>query len=628
MNAQEIRRKYLEYFINLNHKQLERERLVPKEDPTTLFTGSGMQPLIPYLLGQEHPLGNRLVDSQTCLRSQDIDEVGDGRHTTFFEMLGNWSLGDYFKKEQINFVFNFLVNEIKLPIDRLYVSCFYGYQAYNIPKDTFSADIWQGLFSAQGLKVVPKDMVNEDQAAKLGMDSTNRILFYQAKNWWCRNGQIDQMPVNEPGGPDTEVFYEFPFIEHDPKFGEHCHVNCDCGRFIEIGNSVFMEYIKTKTGFKKLPKQNVDFGGGLERLAQASIDSPDIDKISLILPIIEELEQLSHKDYASYKLAMAIIADHFRAACFLVLDNVIPSNKSQGYVLRRLIRRAVRQAFSLGIEQNFSAKIITKIIEIYQPDYSEFSQKQSMIIDVIEHEEKIFRQTLRKGLKELDKLTAKKLELTGQDIFLLYDTYGFPTELLIEEIGLRDLKLADNWQADFETQMAVQRQKSQTAAKGVFKGGLADHSQITTKYHTATHIMYRALVNILGPAVVQRGSNITAERLRFDFSYGQKLTTDQIKQIEALVNSIIEADLEVSFKEEDTQQALKSGVLGAFGDRYAERVKVYTIGDPNGKYYSREICGGPHVEHTGQLAEGGKHFKIIEEKSSAAGVRRIKAILE
>lgn len=625
-SADDIRRAYLTFFKSKSHQIIERSALVPKEDPTTLFTGSGMQPLIPYLLGQEHPSGVRLVDSQTCLRSQDIDEVGDNRHTTFFEMLGNWSLGDYFKEEQINFIFEFLVEVVKLPVQKLYVTCYYGDSSNNIPKDTLSADIWSKLYKSKGLTANRKDMIDVLQASQIGMDSNDRILFYQDKNWWCRNGDINSMPEGEPGGPDTEIFYEFDYVSHDPKFGKLCHVNCDCGRFVEIGNNVFMEYLKTKTGFRALPKQNVDFGGGLERIAQAKLNSSDVYDISLLKPIIEVIEKISQKSYDLNNSPMRIITDHLRAAVFLVLDGVKPSNKEQGYVLRRLIRRAILQAFSLGLTQNFTRQITDEVIKIYKDQFKEFEDDLS-IAQIIENEEKVFRQTLRKGLNVLDKLTHETKRLTGSEMFLLYDTYGFPTELVIEESIMRGIEIVNDWQKDFSSLMADQKAKSQTAAKGVFKGGLADHSEITTKYHTATHLMYRALVTILGSHVVQRGSNITADRLRFDFSHPAKLTPEQITKIEKMVNDVIAQDLPVSFREEQTKQALASGVLGAFGDRYGDIVKVYTVGDPEGDHYSREICGGPHVQRTSELAHGNKHFKIIKEESSSSGVRRIKAVL-
>jgi alanyl-tRNA synthetase len=632
MTSQEIRKKYLEFFKERGHTVIPRALLVPQNDPTTLFTGSGMQPLIPYLLGQEHPEGKRLVDSQTCLRAQDIDEVGDNRHTTFFEMLGNWSLGDYFKREQLNWFWQFLIEEIKLDPSRIYVSCFIGNEDAGIPKDSESATVWSEIFAAAGLDHEQIDIGTNENGAKIG-GGEHRISFYGDKNWWCRAGKASDMPDGEPGGPDSEVFYLFPEVKHNPEYGEKCHVNCDCGRYIELGNSVFMEYVKTDTGFSKLPKRNVDYGGGLERISAAAMDSPDVYKISLLWPIISKLEVLSGKNYDSYTNAMRVVADHLRGATFLAIDGVVPSNKEQGYVMRRLIRRAIRFAFDLGIEQNFLEEVTKVIVGLYQEDFPELSGKKDQVIAVLVREEKLFRHTLKKGLAEFEKMYPQSQEkkpmsvLDGAAIFKLHDTYGFPSELVIEEAYKRGVEVSPDWRPQFDSKMEEQRSRSRTATKGEFKGGLADHSEINTKYHTATHLMYKALRIVLGDHVIQRGSNITAERLRFDFSHTDKMTPEQIKSVEDIVNEQIGKDWPMSWREEDTREALASGVVGAFGDRYGERVKVYTVGDPDGEYFSREICGGPHVEHTGQLAEGGKKFKILKEESSSAGVRRIKAVL-
>lgn len=627
MNAQDIRNKYLAFYKQRNHVVVPRAMLVPQNDPTTLFTGSGMQPLIPYLLGEEHPDGTRLVDSQTCLRAQDIEEVGDNRHTTFFEMLGNWSLGDYFKKEQLPWIFEFLTDVVGLDPGKIYVSTFIGNERFNIPKDTESAEIWKKLFAAKGIEAGEADFGSETEASKRGMKPGERIFYYDdSKNWWSRNGKIKDMPVGELGGPSTEMFFEFDFVEHNPEYGEKCHPNCDCGRFVEIGNNVLMQFVRTDEGFAPLPKNNIDFGGGLERIAQAAINSPDMFKISVLWPIIEKLEQLSSQKYDSHTNAMRVIADHLRGAAFLAVDGVVPSNKEQGYVMRRLMRRAIRFAFDLGIEQNLCAEVVPVIVALYEKDYPEVAERRRHIIDVLVKEEKIFRQTLRKGIHEFAKLTQGRKLLDGEVIFKLYDTYGFPVELCIEEAYKAGLEVPKNWRHEFEHHMQAQRDRSRTATKGEFKGGLADHSEITTKYHTATHLMYRALVNVLGPHVTQRGSNITGERLRFDFSHDQKVTPEQLKQVEDLVNEQIKKDWPMGWREEKTKEVLGK-VLGAFGDRYGETVKVYTVGDPDGEHYSREICGGPHVEHTGQLAEGGKTFKILKEEASSAGVRRIKAAL-
>lgn len=619
MTAQEIRNKYLEFFEARGHKVIPRASLVPKDDPTTLFTGSGMQPLVQYLLGQPHPAGSRLVDSQTCFRAEDMDAVGNNRHTTFFEMLGNWSLGDYFKHEQLTWAWELMTEVIGLPKDKLWVTCFEGDEALGLPRDEESAAIWE----------------------KLGVPKA-KIRFYGAnENWWSREGPPQNMRDGEPGGPDSEIFYEFTDVEHDPKFGEKCHPNCDCGRFLEIGNSVFMTYRKVGDTFEPLPKPNVDFGGGLERIAAASINSPDVFQISLLRPVIDGLERLSGKNYDAYQASMRVIADHMRAAVWLATDGVIPSNKQQGYVLRRLIRRAVRHAFDIGIEKDLCDKVAGIVIETYGLDFPEVKERSAEVIKTLAQEERIFRQTLRNGLKEFDKHKPNPLgvapmgkapfggsgkQLTGETIFMLYDTYGFPVELSLEEAKKQGIKVTESWEVNFNQLMEEQRQRSQTASQGMFKGGLVDHSDDTVKLHTATHLMYQALKNVLGGHVVQRGSNVTGERTRFDFSHPQKVTADEIKQVEEIVNQKIVEDLPVTWKEEKTEDALKSA-SGAFGDKYGDAVKVYTIGKPD-KPFSREICGGPHVEHTGQIGAGGKRFRIVKEEASSAGVRRIKAVLQ
>jgi alanyl-tRNA synthetase len=624
MTAQDIRKQYLEFFKAKQHAVIPRALLVPQNDPTTLFTGSGMQALLPYLLGQPHPKGTRLTDSQTCLRAQDIEEVGDNRHTTFFEMLGNWSLGDYFKKEQLEWFFEFLTDTVGLDPKRLYVSCCSGFADYAIPKDTESAAVWKKLFEAKGIDADEVDIGSEANGYKIG-DQTGRIFYYDTKNWWSRAGDPSDMPLGEPGGPDSEVFYRFDHIAHDPKWGEKCHPNCDCGRYIELGNSVFMEYLKTEDGFQKLPKRNVDYGGGLERIAAAAIDTPDVFETSLLRPIISKLEELSGKSYQTAAQSMRIIADHLRGAAFLAVDGVVPSNKTQGYVMRRLIRRAVRYAFTLGIEQNFLEAVVPIIADMYHDDYPEVAESRQRVMEVLAKEEKLFRQTLRKGLAEFGKLATDQVD--GELLFKLYDTYGFPTELTKEEAFTRGVQVTEDADDVFENLMEAQRDRSRTATKGEFKGGLADHSDVTTKYHTATHLLYQSLKKVLGDHVVQRGANITPERIRFDFSHPEKVTDEQIAQVEQMVNEQIDKDWPVSWREENTKEALERGVAGAFGDRYGESVKVYTIGDPDGVYFSREICGGPHVEHTGELGADNKRFKITKEESSSAGIRRIKAVL-
>ena len=629
MTAQEIRNKYLEFFEGKGHKIIPRAPLVLQNDPTTLFTGSGMQQLMPYLLGQDHPEGTRIVDSQTCLRAQDIDEVGDNRHTTFFEMLGNWSLGDYFKAEQLPWIFEFMIDIVGLDINKFYVTCFIGNKEFNIPKDTESGEIWKKLFAGKGIEAGEVEVGSEEDGYRVGTPEGIRIFYYDAtKNWWYRGKLIEDMPVGEPGGPDSEMFYRFddsPHTDAEKKqFGELCHPNCDCGRFMELGNNVFMEYVRRENGFEKLPKQNVDHGSGLERIAAAALDDPDVFKISVLWPVIDELEKKSGQKYASHSASMRVIADHLRAAAFLAVDGVTPSNKEQGYVMRRLIRRAVRFAFDLGIEQNFLERIVPVIADLYVADYPEVKQNREKVVEVLTKEEKVFRQTLRKGIAELQKLSGSNV--SGQDIFRLYDTYGFPVELSTEEAFKQGIELSENWREEFDVQMAEQRARSQTASKGTFKGGLGGQTLQHKKYHTATHLLQSALRQLFGSELRQHGSNITEERLRFDFNHDAKLTPEQIKQLEDLVNGWIAEDLPVKFTEYPTQQALDMGAIGPFGERYGDTVKIYQMG-LDGHVASLEICGGPHVDHTGQLAEDGKKFKITKEESSSAGIRRIKAIL-
>ena len=626
MNAQKIRSKYLEFYKKQGHAVVERAPLILTNDPTTLFTGAGMQPMIPYLLGEAHPEGKRIADSQTCLRAQDIDDIGDNRHTTFFEMLGNWSLGDYFKEEQIGWMWTFLTEEIGLDPQRLYVTCFIGAPEYNIEKDVEAAKLWQKKFAEKGIDAKMADIGSEEQGAARGVNPGERIFFYDgSKNWWSRNGGPETTPVGDPCGPDSEMFYEFDFIEHDPKFDENCHPNCDCGRFMEIGNNVFMAYKKVAEGqFEPLDKPNIDHGSGLERIAAAVNNDPDVFKISLLWPIIEKLQDLSGKDYASHTESMRVIADHLRAAAFMAVDGCVPSNKEQGYVMRRLLRRAIRYSFDLGIEQNFLQEVVPTIADLYEADFPEVKNNRDNIIAVLVKEEKAFRQTLRKGLRQMQRYIDDGL--TGEELFTLYDTFGFPVELSTEEAYKQGIKLSDNWREEFAKKMDEQRQRSKTARKGQFSDGLEGHDSIHLKYHTATHLLGAALRKVLNaPDLQQHGSNITADRLRFDFNH-DKLTPEEKQAVEDQVNAWIDEDLPVSFAVYPTDEALSMGAIGAFGERYGDEVKVYSIGKDD-NIVSFEVCGGPHVEHTGVLSEGGKRFKITKEESSSAGIRRIKAVL-
>ena len=625
MNTQEIRQAYLRFFQDRQHERINRAPLVLTDDPTTLFTGSGMQPLLPYLLGKDHPAGTKLVNSQTCLRAQDIEDVGDNRHTTYFEMLGNWSMGEYFKKQQIEWFFEFLTEVVGLDPNKIYATCFIGDEANGIPRDDEAAEIWKEVFAKKGIDAKVVDLETAENGDKLGMQG-GRIFFYNDKeNWWSRGGGIADTPIGDPCGPDSEVFYDFGEQNHDPSFGE-AHPASDSGRFMEIGNQVFMQYRRLEDGsFEPLERKNVDFGGGLERIAAAQMDSPDVFKISLLAPIIEKIEELSGKKYESNTASMRVIADHLRAATFLAVDGCAPANKEQGYVMRRLLRRAIRFAFDLGLEQNFFADIVPVVADLYVNDYPEVAEQREAIIATLVKEEKVFRQTLRKGLKQLEKFAADGL--TGVELFTLYDTYGFPVELSTEEAFKQDIKLSENWRQEFDEKMAEQRARSQTAAKGTFKGGLGGQTMAHKKLHTANHLMYAALKKVVGEHVTQHGSNITEERLRFDFNNDGKVTRDQLDEVETLVNQWIEWDLPVSFKEYPTEEAFKMGAVGAFGDRYGDTVKVYQMGEGD-KRVSFEICGGPHVDHTGQLAEDGKAFKITKEGASSAGIRRVKGILQ
>jgi alanyl-tRNA synthetase len=644
MNAQEIRNAYLKFYEDRGHHVIKRAPLVLQDDPTTLFTGSGMQPMIPYLLGEPHPNGKRIVDSQTCLRAQDIDDIGDNRHTTFFEMLGNWSMGDYFKKQQIEWMWEFLTEVVGLDPSKLYVTCFIGAPEYGIPKDTEAADVWKTLFESKNLSSGQADIGSEEDGYGRGINDGERIFYYDGnKNWWSRNGAPESTPIGDPCGPDSEMFYDFG-TPHNSEFGEHCHPNCDCGRFMEIGNNVFMAYRKVGEGkFEELEQKNIDHGSGLERIAAAKLNDPDVFKISLMWPIIEKLQSLSGKKYESHTESMRVIADHLRAATFLAVDGCTPSNKQQGYVMRRLVRRAMVKAFDLGVEQNFMQEVVPIIADLYHDDFPEVAENRDQVLAVLIKEEKAFRQTLRKGLKEFENAAQlsgvfedieneKKYHLPGKVMFQLYDTYGFPTELTKEEAWKRDIIVNEETDVEFKALMQEQRERSQTAAKGTFKGGLGGQTLQHKKYHTATHLMYQALREVLGDHVVQRGSNITEERLRFDFSHPEKVTREQLDKVEEIVNREIAKDLQISFAEYPTEQATgELGALGQFGDRYGDTVKVYSMKDQSApddeRPFSFEICGGPHVDHTLQLFEDGKMFKILKEEASSAGIRRIKAVL-
>lgn len=624
MNTQDIRKAYLDFFKERGHAVVDRAPLVLTGDPTTLFTGSGMQPMIPYLLGEPHPEGKRITDSQTCLRAQDIDDIGDNRHTTFFEMLGNWSMGDYFKEQQIKWMAEFLFDVVGLDPQNFYVSCYMGNEKYGILRDEEAVKIWSEIFESRGIDPKVVEIGTAENGDKVGMQGGRIFLYDGNENWWSRNGNEEGTPIGDPCGPDSEMFYDFGEAAHDPSYGEP-HPASDSGRFMEIGNNVFMAYKKVADGkFELLEKPNIDHGSGLERIAAAKLNSPDVFKISLMWPIIEKLEQLSGKKYEDNLESMRVIADHLRAATFLAVDGCTPSNKEQGYVMRRLLRRAIRFAAELDIQKGFFEEVVPTVVELYASDFPEVAEKRDEVIATLIREEKAFNQTLVKGVKHLMKFIGDGL--TGEELFTLHDTYGFPVELSVEIAKRENVKLDDNWREVFDARMKEQRERSQTAAKGVFKGGLEGRTMAHRKLHTANHLMYAALKKVVGEHVTQRGSNITSERLRFDFNNDQKVTREQLDQVEEMVNHWIDEDLSISFKEYPTEEAFKLGAIGAFGDRYGDMVKVYQMGEGDQRA-SFEICGGPHADHTGQLAEDGKKFKITKEEASSAGVRRVKAIL-
>jgi alanyl-tRNA synthetase len=619
-----LRSLYLDFFAKKNHFIVPSASLVPENDPSTLFTSAGMQAMIPYFLGEKHPQGSRVANSQKCFRSEDIDEVGDNRHTTFFEMLGNWSFGDYFKKEQIEFFFEFLVDTLKLDPNHLYVSVFAGNQDFNIPRDEESANIWQALFKKKGVEA---KIIDNPQAGLHG----GRIFFYdEEKNWWSRSGISANMPVGEPGGPDSEVFYDFAAIDKDQQLHQQsifadqpCHINCDCGRFLEIGNSVFMQYQRTADGFQELAQKNIDFGGGLERLLAVMEGKSDIFQSSAFSEIIKKLEIISQKNYQdpSLQSAFRIISDHLKASVMLIGDGVLPSNKEQGYLLRRLIRRSLRQARHLDLEKEFLPDLVPEIINLYEDFYPQLKTKINDINQVLQNEEQKFNRTLKRGLREFNRLIANKDQLTAKLAFKLYESYGFPFELSIEEAKARNIPVEEQIESKIAEANRKHAALSRHSSTEKFKGGLADHEDRTTAYHTATHLLQAALRKVLGDQVQQKGSNITSERLRFDFSYSRALTKEELTQVEELINQWLKDDLPVSNEILSKEEAFESGAIAFFAERYPDQVSVYTIGEEK-NWISKELCGGPHVERTGQIANFGK-LEIFKEKAIAQGVRRI-----
>jgi alanyl-tRNA synthetase len=600
MTTDELRSFFLEFFREKGHAVIASASVIPENDPTVLFTTAGMHPLVPYLLGEKHPAGTRLANAQKCVRTGDIDEVGDNRHLTFFEMLGNWSLGDYFKAESIPWSFEFLTSARWLNIDpaRIYVTVFEG--DADAPHDFESTRLWEEAYRTRGIDAKPNE----------------RIFAYpKSKNWWGPAG------TQGPCGPDTEIFYDTG-TPHDIAFGAACHPNCDCGRFVEIWNNVFMEFNKTADGrFEPLAQRNVDTGMGLERTLVALGGLQNVFQIDTFQALISTISALSNKAYGNQQeddRAMRVIADHVRTAAFILGDThaVTPSNVDQGYILRRLIRRAVRYGRQLGISGSFTSKIAEEVVRLFGGAYPELQKNADRISSELLAEEDKFSRTLQNGLKEVERVRREvdnTRDIPGETAFYLYESFGFPKELTEEVLGRK--VDSESWNAS----MKAHQDRSRQGAEKKFKGGLADQSWTSTRYHTATHLLHKALREVLGTWVEQRGSNITSDRMRFDFSHPQKMTPEEVRKVESLVNEAITRDLPVHYEEMSVDEAKNRGAIGLFEERYGDRIKVYVVGD-----FSSEICGGPHVAHTGQIGR----FKIVKEEASSSGIRRIKAVLE
>jgi len=580
MDRKQLIKKYIEFFKKNRHSEILNSSLIPENDPTTLFNSAGMQPIVPYLLGKKHPSGNRLVNVQRCIRTGDIEEVGDETHHTFFEMLGNWSLGDYWKSDAIKFTYEFLNKELKIPHERLAVSCFKGEKG--IDKDNEAADVWR----------------------ELGFDDNKIAFLGREDNWWGPAGKTG------PCGPDTEMFYWKSEKKVPSKF--------DSGdsNWVEIGNDVLMQYLKDEDGkYNDAKQKNIDFGGGVERMVMTLSGMTDSYLTGHFLPIIEKIESLSRKKYSDNKKSMRIIADHLKAAVFIIADGIVPGNTEQGYVLRRLIRRAVRYGKKLGLV-NFINKIVEEVFLIYD-DYKHLKTNKKKILEELRREEGKFLETLDKGIREFSKLSIGGI--SGKEAFLLYQSYGFPIEMTVELAKENKIKVDEK---GFLKENNKHQELSRTASKGKFASGLADHGIETTKLHTATHLLHAALRKVLGDTVQQKGSNITPERLRFDFTYDKKMSEEEKKEVENLVNGAIDKKLKVSMEEMNPKQAKESGALGFFEHKYGDKISVYSVG--SGKnLYSKEICTGPHVKNTGEMGK----FRIKKEESSSAGVRRIKGVL-
>ena len=592
MKASDIRKKYLAFFSARGHAVIPAAPIVPTDDATTLFTSSGMQQMVPYLKGEPHSMGMRIADSQPCFRAGDIEEVGDNRHTTCFEMLGNWSLGDYFKQEQLVWIWEFFTTKLGLPKDKLHVTIFAGDQG--VPKDKEAKEIWQ----------------------KIGVTESH-IHEYQ-NNWWSRAGGPEEMPEGEIGGPDSEIFYDFgverQIHEKSSWANEDCHVNCDCGRYLEIGNSVFMQFVKEGDKLVPLPSQNVDFGGGFERIVAATQDKPDIFATDIYTSIIETIESSSGNKYEGKNLPpMRVIADHLRAATLMIAQGIEPSNKLQGYILRRLLRRSAVRARTLGTKaQVIFVKCVPAVVAFYAEAGFIESNVTEKVISTITIELTKFERALEKGLKAIER---HQCQLDEQFAFDLYQSLGFPLEITRELCSEKGVMLD---QAKFDAIFTKHKEGSKTASAGMFKGGLADQNELTTKYHTATHLLHQALHDVLGDEIQQAGSNITSERLRFDYTYSSKPTLAQLEEIETIVNTKIAANLSVTKSIEDKSKAIKSGARAFFAEKYPDKVSVYRIGD-----YSRELCGGPHVARTKEIGQ----IKIFKDEALGSDKRRIYARL-
>ena len=595
MTGSELRRLYIDFFKEKGHAEISGKSLIPENDPTVLFTTAGMHPLVPYILGEPHPAGKRLVDCQKCVRTDDIEEVGDTAHLTFFEMLGNWSLGDYFKDDAIAFSYEFLTSKkyLGFPAERLSVTVFAG--DIEVPPDHEAAGVWK----------------------KMGIPESRIHFLGRKDNWWGPAGQTG------PCGPDTEMFID----TLQPACGPDCKPGCHCGKYIEVWNDVFMQYNKTADGkYPPLAQKTVDTGMGVDRTLAMFQGKKSVFETELFWPVIERLQEITGKRYGAEPgadISFRIIADHLRSSVFIIGDDrgVKPSNLGQGYILRRLIRRAIRHGRKLGREAGFLGPLAEPVVSIYEDFYPELRQRAAMIADELSQEEGRFSETLVKGEHEFEKLLPNLQKnpqkiIPGRVAFRLYDTYGFPIEITEELAAEHEMKVD---REGFEEAFKKHQELSKAGAEKTFKGGLADHSEMTTKLHTATHLLHQALRTVLGPHVAQKGSNITVERLRFDFVHPKPMTEEEVARVQGIVNEQIKRDLPVSMEIMTLDKAKASGAIALFGEKYEEKVKVYTIGD-----FSKEVCGGPHVEHTGTLGK----FVIQKEQSSSAGVRRIRAVLE